>query len=74
MNENTIRFQGALFSKLSFVKLHGEEKIIINLSESVLNYTLPIPSNRKLEEEFFDGKRKRPTVQHFQEILKKGRS
>lgn len=69
MDENTICFQEALFLKLSIVKLHGEEKRIINLSESFLNYTLPIPSKRKLKED--DGERKRLTVQYFQE--KKGR-
>ena len=59
----------ALFLTLPIVKLHGEEKRIINLSESLLNYTLPFPSKRKLKED--DGKRKRLTVQYFQE--KKGR-
>ena len=65
MDENTLCFQEALFLTLSIVKRHGEEKRIINLSESLLNYTLPIPSKRKLKED--DGKRKRLTVQHFQE-------
>lgn len=55
--------------KLSIVKLHGEEKRIINVSESFLNYTLPIPSKRNLKDD--DGKRKRLTVQYLQE--KKGR-
>ena len=69
MDENAICFQEALFLTLSIVKLHVEEKRIINLSESFLNYTLPIPPKRKLKED--DGKRKRLTVQYFQE--KKGR-
>ena len=69
MDENTSCFQEALFLTLSIVKHHGEEKRIINLSESLSNYTLPIPSKRKLKED--DGKRKRLTVQYFQE--KKGR-
>ena len=69
MDENTLCFQEALFLTLSVVKRHVEEKRIINLSESFLNYTLPIPSKRKLKED--DGKRKRLTVQYFQE--KKGR-
>ena len=63
MDENTLCFQEALFLTLPIVKLHGEEKRIINLSESLLNYTLPFPSKRKLKED--DGKRKRLTVQYF---------
>lgn len=62
MDENTLCFQEALFLTLSIVKRHAEEKRIINLSESFLNYTLPIPSKRKLKED--DRKRKRLTVQY----------